>query len=110
MPEADAPITDQTVFSSVVPDKFAVQGDPVPPGTTLNGIYVVDERIARGGMGEVFAGRNIQTGHKVAIKMILPEHAQDELIINLFRREADVLHGVHHEAIVRYFLFSVDPG
>ena len=107
--KAEPEAQDQTVFSAMVPDKFAVQGDPVPPGTTLNGIYVVDERIARGGMGEVFAGRNIQTGHKVAIKMILPEHAQDDLIISLFRREADVLHGVNHEAIVRYFLFSVDP-
>lgn len=97
------------MFSKSVPDAFAVPSVTIPSGTVLNGIYVVDERIARGGMGEVYAGRNVQTGYKVAIKMILPEHAEDELIISLFRREADVLHDIHHEAIVRYFLFSVDP-
>lgn len=109
MSEAGSDDHPATVISQGVPDAFSVPSVSIPPGTVLNGIYIVDERIARGGMGEVYAGRNVQTGYKVAIKMILPEHAEDELIIGLFRREADVLHDIHHEAIVRYFLFSVDP-
>ena len=31
-------------------------------GTQLSGIYELDERIASGGMGEVYRGHNIQTG------------------------------------------------
>lgn len=79
------------------------------PGTTLNGVYVIDRRIAQGGMGEVYSGRAIATGDRVAIKMVLPEHSKDELIISLFRREAATLHNLFHDAIVRYYLFSVDP-
>ena len=62
-----------------------------------------------GGMGEVYTGKLVQTGDKVAIKMILPEHANNELILDLFRKEASTLHNLYHEAIVRYYVFSVDP-
>ena len=86
-----------------------VEGGGVPAGTQLNGIYEVEKRIAIGGMGEVYIGRVIQTGDKVAIKMILPEHANNEIILDLFRREASTLHNLYHEAIVRYYVFSVDP-
>lgn len=86
-----------------------VDGGGVPPGTQLNGIYEIEQRIAAGGMGEVYIGRLIQTGDKVAIKMILPEHANNDLILDLFRKEASTLHGLYHEAIVRYYVFSVDP-
>lgn len=86
-----------------------VEGGGVPAGTQLNGIYEVQKRIAIGGMGEVYVGRVIQTGDRVAIKMILPEHANNELIVDLFRREASTLHNLYHPAIVRYYVFSVDP-
>ncbi|MEO1491960.1 MAG: protein kinase [Pseudomonadota bacterium] len=86
-----------------------VDGGGVPPGTQLNGIYEIEKRIAMGGMGEVYVGKLVQTGDKVAIKMILPEHANNEIIVDLFRKEASTLHNLYHEAIVRYYVFSVDP-
>lgn len=84
--------------------------DGVPPGTQLNGIYEIDERIAMGGMGEVYRGHNIQTGDVVAIKIVLPEFAKDETILALFRKEASVLNHLSHDSIVRYHVFTVDPG
>ncbi|MGO9417782.1 serine/threonine-protein kinase [Roseiarcus sp.] len=81
----------------------------VKPGTRLNGIYEIEKMIAQGGMGEVYRGFNIQTGDIVAIKMIRPEFSTNEEVMELFRREASILHNLVHEAIVRYFLFSVDP-
>jgi serine/threonine-protein kinase len=60
-------------------------------------------------MGEVYRGFNIQTGDPVAIKMIRPEFSDDPEIYELFRREASILHSFTHDAIVRYFVFSVDP-
>ena len=60
-------------------------------------------------MGEVYRGFNIQTGDPVAIKMIRPEFSSDPEIYELFRREASILHSFTHDAIVRYFVFSVDP-
>ena len=41
-------------------------------GTQLSGIYELDERIASGGMGEVYRGHNIQTGDHVAPLVVDP--------------------------------------
>jgi serine/threonine-protein kinase len=80
----------------------------VRPGTQLNGIYEIDSSIAVGGMGEVFRGHNIQTGDPVAVKIVLPEFAKDEMILQLFRKEARILNHLSHDAIVRYYVFSID--
>ena len=79
------------------------------PGTRLNNVYEIERLVAQGGMGEVYRGFNIQTGDPVAIKMIRPEFSNDPEIFELFRREASILHSFTHDAIVRYFVFSVDP-
>jgi serine/threonine protein kinase len=78
-------------------------------GTRLNGIYEIDRMIGTGGMGEVYQGHEVQTGTTVAIKMLLPEMAENEAALELFRREAAALHYLMHDAIVRYFVFTVEP-
>jgi len=79
-------------------------------GTQLSGIYELDERLASGGMGEVYRGHNIQTGDLVAIKIVLPEFARDQTILSLFRKEASILNHLSHDAIVRYHVFTIDAG
>ncbi|MBN9233896.1 MULTISPECIES: serine/threonine-protein kinase [Phyllobacteriaceae] len=79
-------------------------------GTQLSAIYELDERIASGGMGEVYRGHNIQTGDQVAIKIVLPEFARDQTILSLFRKEASILNHLSHDAVVRYHVFTIDPG
>ena len=79
-------------------------------GTQLSGIYELDERIASGGMGEVYRGHNIQTGDHVASKIVLPEFARDQTILSLFRKEASILNHLSHDAVVRYHVFTIDPG
>lgn len=81
----------------------------VPKGTRLNGIYEIDHLIAKGGMGEVYKGHAIETGDSVAIKMIRTDLAESADALGLFRKEAAALHNLHHEAIVRYFVFTIDP-
>jgi serine/threonine protein kinase len=93
-------------------DRTVFQRSParsMRPGTRLNNVYEIERLVAQGGMGEVYRGFNIQTGDPVAIKMIRPEFANDPEIFDLFRREASILHSFTHDAIVRYFVFSVDP-
>lgn len=89
--------------------KIILTPDGVGPGTQLNGIYEIDERIASGGMGEVYRGHNIQTEQPVAIKIVLPEFARDKTILALFRKEATILSHLSHDAIVRYHVFTIDP-
>lgn len=90
-------------------DPYAPQSRRLPPGTRLNGIFEVDQVIAQGGMGEIYRGRTVETGDPVAIKMLLPEMAENEAALALFRKEASALHNLHHEAIVRYYVFTVEP-
>lgn len=78
-------------------------------GTRLNGIYEIDRPIGIGGMGEIYFGRVIETGDPVAIKVLLPEFADNAAALTLFRKEASALHRVHHDAIIRYYVFSVEP-
>ena len=93
---------DRTVFQHF-------PGRSIRPGARLNNVYEIERLVAQGGMGEVYRGFNIQTGDPVAIKMIRPEFSNDPEIYELFRREASILHSFTHDAIVRYFVFSVDP-
>lgn len=81
----------------------------IPAGTQLNGIYEIDAPIAAGGMGEVYRGHTIQTGDLVAIKVIRSDIAEAEAALALFRKEASALHNLYHEAIVRYYVFTIDP-
>jgi Protein kinase domain len=78
-------------------------------GTRLNGIYEIDRQIGVGGMGEIYKGHAIQTGDAVAIKLMLPELAENGDALALFRKEASALHHLQHEAIVRYYVFTVEP-
>ena len=94
---------DRTVFQ---PTAFG----SLRPGVRLNGIFEIEKFITQGGMGEVYRGFNIQTGDPVAIKMIRPELASTPEVFELFKREAKTLHNLAHEAIVRYFVFTIDPG
>lgn len=90
-------------------DPFRSSYRGVPPGTRLNGIYEIEAMIGAGGMGEVYKCREIQTGSPVAVKMLLPDMVDNEAALALFRREAGALHNLPHDAIVRYFLFTVEP-
>jgi serine/threonine protein kinase len=78
-------------------------------GTRLNGIYEIDRQIGVGGMGEIYKGHAIQTGDPVAIKLMLPELAENEAALALFRKEASALHYLQHDAIVRYYVFTIEP-
>ena len=78
-------------------------------GDVLNHIFKVDRFLARGGMGEVFEGCNINTDEKVAIKVMLPALASDEKVIAMFRKEARTLTKLHHQAIVQYRVLAQEP-
>jgi serine/threonine protein kinase len=53
-------------------------------------------------MGTVYLARHVDLGSRHAIKMISREHARDEHVIALFRREVESLRSVRHEAVIAY--------
>ncbi|MDR3375879.1 MAG: protein kinase [Ancalomicrobiaceae bacterium] len=84
-------------------------GGTLVPGSRLNEVWEIDEKIAIGGMGEVYRGHNIQTHDRVAIKVVRLDFADADLAMAMFRKEAAALNTLYHEAIVRYYMFALDP-
>ncbi|WP_415234310.1 serine/threonine protein kinase [Pseudorhodobacter sp.] len=81
----------------------------VTSGMIIAGTYEIEQLINRGGMGEVYRGRNIHTGDPVAMKIVLPALAHDPMIEALFQKEAKVLGRLAHDAIVRYHTYMNPP-
>ena len=69
----------------------------------LDGRYGLIERIATGGMGEVWRGTDQILGRPVAIKMLAAMHADDEQFRARFRAEARYASSLSHPGITRVF-------
>src|SRR4029453_5591157 len=70
----------------------------IAPGQLLGHTYPIESLLARGGMGEVYRARYAELNTEHAIKIILPELAGNQRIVDLFRREASVLRTIRHDA------------
>lgn len=103
------PAADPTVVSEQ-PSAASAPVRLVEPGTLINNNYRIIELISAGGMGEVYRAANVFTGDFVAVKVILGNLANDETVLDMFRREARVLVQLRHDAIVRYHNFVLDGG
>ena len=58
--------------SGARPDAELVRTGTIREGDLLNHIFEVKRLVARGGMGEVYEGVNVNSDERVAIKVILP--------------------------------------
>jgi eukaryotic-like serine/threonine-protein kinase len=75
----------------------------VPHQRILNGRYEVGDLIGRGGMADVYLGRDLRLGRKVAIKLMRPDLARDPQFQSRFRREAQSSAALNHPNIVSVF-------
>ncbi len=82
---------------------------PIQVGDVLNHIFQVTRFLARGGMGEVFEGINVNSEERVAIKGILPHLAADPAVQAMFRKEARTLTRLSHPALVQYRVLAQEP-
>lgn len=80
----------------------------IPPGTLLANTYRVERMLGGGGMGEVYLTRDERVGVQHAVKVIRPSMAANRQVMDLFYREAKVLRGVRHDAVVSYDGFVRD--
>ncbi|MDN6151302.1 MAG: protein kinase, partial [Yaniella sp.] len=69
----------------------------------INGRYEVGELIGRGGMADVYLGRDERLGRTVAIKMMRADLARDPQFQTRFRREAHASAALNHPNIVAVF-------
>ncbi len=76
---------------------------------TLSGRYRLDERIARGGMGEVWRGTDEVLNRAVAVKVLRPEYADEEIFLERFRSEARNTAALVHTGIAQVYDFGQAP-
>src|SRR5262249_60204665 len=94
----------------------AARGPPLPaPGQETEGIpldtpkpamqqignYDLLAKIAEGGMGTVYRGRNRLTGQIVAIKIVPPTTAKNAILLQRFEREFRAASAIDHPNIVK---------
>ncbi|MCS6839095.1 MAG: serine/threonine protein kinase, partial [Bdellovibrionaceae bacterium] len=74
------------------------------------GKYLLLERIASGGMAEVYLAKTIGLNNFVAIKRILPQFSQNPEFLVMFREEAQIVANLRHSNIVSIHYFGQEKG
>jgi tRNA A-37 threonylcarbamoyl transferase component Bud32 len=76
------------------------------PGELLGGRYRLDDRIAAGGMGEVWQATDTVLKRDVAVKTLLADRATDRGFQRRFRHEARALAALRHPGVVTVYDFG----
>src|SRR5690606_33136983 len=76
-------------------------------GRTLDQRYVIHERIARGGMASVFRATDLRLDRVVAVKVMHPDAALDD-VSDRFVREAQAAAKLNHRGIVSVYDQGID--
>ena len=97
----DVASADQT--SGAADDDFVIelcQPSTHPDSIGRIGDYDLFERIGRGGMGVVYRGRDSRLGRDVALKLLKPRLAADNVFVERFLREAQAAAGINHRNVI----------
>jgi serine/threonine protein kinase len=86
--------------------------DPDDPivGYTLADRFEIRRVIAEGSMGRVYEARALADERRVAVKILHPQVAEDQVNIERFRREAETSRQIGHAHIVEVIDFASVPG
>ena len=80
----------------------------VSSGVLLNGRYRLEERIASGGMGDVWKGTDEVLDRVIAIKIMLDALMEEKGFAERFRAEARTMATINHPGVVRIYDFGSD--
>jgi hypothetical protein len=86
------------------------QERPLEPHEVVAGRYELTQLLARGGMGEVFAARDLSTGQPLALKRLRPTVRAQRGIVVHFMREFHALSELRHPRIIEVYDYGVENG
>ncbi len=72
--------------------------------------YEIHQRLARGGMAQVYLARDRSLDRPVAVKELVPEFATDPSFVERFRREAQAAANLAHPNIVGVYDWGTQDG
>lgn len=99
---------DNPVMSPEYLDRFTNRAALLSEGELLGTRYLVEKRIASGGMGDVYAAYDKDLRERIAIKTIRPDIIANPAIVARFRREISLARRVSHPNVCRVFDLSQD--
>jgi serine/threonine-protein kinase len=76
----------------------------------LNDRYAVTSHLARGGMADVYEGRDTELNRAIAIKVLHAQFSADEAFVKRFRREAQAAANLSHPNIVGIYDWGQSAG
>ena len=82
---------------------------PPPPGTVLDGKYVLEASIGHGRFGTVYRARHVALQRPVALKLLHDAARLAAADFQQFRIEAEALARLDHPNIVTVLDFGIDP-
>ncbi|HEY7223342.1 MAG TPA: serine/threonine-protein kinase [Micromonosporaceae bacterium] len=81
----------------------------INPGTVLGQRYRLEERIASGGMGDVWRCVDEVLGRTVAVKLLLSSLLDEPGFTERFRGEARTMATINHPGVVDVYDYNSDP-
>jgi len=88
-------------FVLAAPD--LAEEEPLLPANGMVGPYRIGGLLARGGMGDVYRGRDTRLGRDVALKVISPRLVGDPSLRRRFELEARAASALNHPSIVTIY-------
>ena len=79
-------------------------------GTTFASRYEIVEELGKGGMGRVYRVEDKKIGEEIALKLIKPEIASDQAMIERFRNELKLARKITHKNVCRMHDFHEEEG
>ncbi|MBV8572401.1 MAG: protein kinase [Acidobacteriaceae bacterium] len=80
------------------------------PGSILGGRYEILQALGEGGMGSVFKARDREVDRVVALKVIRPELAGSQEMLQRFRQELVLASKITHRNVVRIYDLGLADG
>jgi serine/threonine protein kinase len=72
------------------------------PGDIIAERYRIMDTLGQGGVGITYEAEDLKSRQRVALKLLSLRRTDDEKVVELFEREAQILAQLHHPAIPRY--------
>jgi serine/threonine protein kinase len=115
---ANCPTADDTLLLSDAPEAASLISEPaaegifVPPHLSSTALSALSQRYdilseaGHGSMGNVYKARDRETGETVALKLLKPEIASDQAMIDRFKNELLFARKITHKNVCRVYEFN----
>lgn len=102
-----------TVPLTVAPPTRAAKSNLFAPGSILDGRYVIEKEIGKGGIGVVYLARDRKLSNHVVVKTLIEQAStgrESEWIEEKFRQEIEVMARINHPGVVGALDVGALPG